>query len=103
MSGRELIITTVDQVLNSIFEHHMRTEIRIMQNIENWNNAYQNQDFEQMESIFAQLYEDFDMMMPLRKFLNEMGRIENLHNLIKNNGNNFDISEHERKAAELLI
>ena len=103
MNGRETIITTVHQVLNSIFEHHMRAEHRVLENIENWNNAFKEQDFKEMENIYARIQEDLSMLMPLSGSLNELGRLQNLHNLIKNNGNNFDISEHEKNVAGMLI
>ena len=103
MSGRETIITTVHQVLNSIFENQMRAEARVIDNIANWNNAFEEQNFELMENAYNNIRENLKMLMPLSGYLSELGKIENLHNLIKNNGNNFNISEHEQKVAELLV
>ena len=103
MNGREAIITTVHQVLNSIFEHQMRAEARVIDNIRDWNNAYEQQNFELMESAYSNIRENLKMLMPLSEYLNEIGRIDNLHNLIRNNGNDFNISEYEQKTAELLV
>ena len=81
----------------------MRAEGRVIANIDNWNNAYKEQNFELMDDIYEQIRADLSKFMPLSDFLTEIGRIENLHNLIRNNGNNFNISEEERKLSEFLI
>ena len=41
-------------------------------------------------------------LMPIENLLKEARVIENLHNLIKNNGKNFNLSEEQIKLANML-
>jgi len=84
----------------------MQEQIKSVENLnkhsESWNIAYNKENFNQMESEYANIQKEINNIMPGDPSLRGIGRITNLHNLIKNNGNNFKISEYERKTAELL-
>ena len=41
--------------------------------------------------------------MPISEIINEASEVENLHNLIKNNGKNFNLSEEQMELAKKLI
>ena len=75
---------------------------KLNKSIENWNNAYENENFNQMEKEYTNIQKEIKNIMPGESVLNVIGGLENLHNLIKNNGNNFNISEYERLAAAIL-
>ena len=42
-------------------------------------------------------------LMPLEQTIKEARIIENLHTLIKNNGQNFELTEQQQELANLLI
>ena len=44
-----------------------------------------------------------EKVMPLENIIKESYTIENLHYLIKNNGQNFDITPEEKELVELLM
>ena len=44
-----------------------------------------------------------EKIIPLEKLIKEARTIENIHNLVKNNNKNFDISEVELEAANALV
>ena len=64
--------------------------------------TYSQETFFTIESNNLTVKEVFNKIVPLETVINDSRKIENLHNLIKNNGNNFDISENEKKLAEIL-
>ena len=41
--------------------------------------------------------------MHLEDIINKARKVENLHNLIKNNGKSFDLTEEQKQLAEQLI
>ena len=56
-----------------------------------------------MAKNYRNLEKYIERTIPLENMIKEARRIENLHNLIKNNGKKFDISEEEIKLAEKLV
>ena len=69
---------------------------------EKWNSYYKEQDFDNMEKMYKKIEKEREKIVPLENLINEMNRIDNLHNLIKNNGNNFEISANTMALAEIL-
>ena len=56
-----------------------------------------------MEKQFNKIEKELKVVMPLENVLNKARIIENLHNLIKNNGQNFNLSKEEIELANKLI
>ena len=55
-----------------------------------------------MESNFKNIEKYLDKITPLENTINQARKIENLHNLIKNNGKNFNITDNEKILSEKL-
>ena len=58
--------------------------------ITKWNQYYNEQNFVNME------------VFPLEDVLKRARTVENLHELIKNNGRNFDLTQEEKELATML-
>ena len=69
---------------------------------ENWNKYFELKDFNNMDKEFEKIQSELKEVIPLENTLKQVRKIENIHNLIKNNGQNFDISEIEKELAEKL-
>ena len=69
----------------------------------NWKNYYQNQDFDGMEREYEKIKDRLKQTLPLEETLKQARQIENLHLIIKNNGHNFNLTEEQKKLAEILI
>ena len=70
--------------------------------IGDWNKYYNNQDFNNMDKVYQKMEEELKNIVPLESVINGARQIENLHNLIKNNGKNFNISQYELELANKL-
>ena len=68
-----------------------------------WNDHYKNKDFYKMETAYKNIEKYLEKVMPFENTINEARKIENIHNLIKNNGKDFSISESEIKLSEKLV
>ena len=55
-----------------------------------------------MEKEYEKLENELKNLVPLENTINEARTIENLHNLIKNNGQNFNLTQEQLELAEKL-
>lgn len=102
-SGKNTILDSITDKL----EDSMRTQIKNVEKLQNysekWKEAYQEKDFSKMSKNYKNIEKYLNETIPLENTIKEARKIENLHNLIKNNGENFNISKEEQKLAEKLI
>jgi len=95
-SGKKEILNEVeDSIDNSLSEQVVSIE-KINGYIEKWKTYYENEDFNNMEYQYKKIKENIEKIMPIENILKEARNIENLHELIKNNGKNFNLSEEEK-------
>ena len=77
--------------------------IDIEKYMNNWKKSFNSKDFESMEQEFDKIETILKNLAPLEKTINQARVIENLHNLIKNNGQDFNLNQEQIKLAEKLI
>ena len=70
--------------------------------INNWKESFEKKDFEKMEKEYQKLEEQLKDIAPLTKTIEEAKTIEMLHNLIKNNGQDFNLSKEQLELVEKL-
>ena len=101
--GKDTVLNTV----NNNIENSMTSQIEAIEKIDkyitNWNEYYKNQDFSSMDKQFKKIEKELNIVMPLENVLNKAKVVENLHNLIKNNGKNFNLSNEEIELANKLV
>lgn len=97
--------TILEQVSNNI-EEELTSQIKSVEKLnkycENWNEYYGVKDFEGMEKEYKKIKVQIKNIIPIENTIKTTRYIENLHNLIKNNGKNFDISNEEIELAKKL-
>ncbi len=101
--GKDTILNTVNSNIENSLLSQMESVEKIDEYIENWNEYYQNQDFDNMEKEFEKMEEELEKIVPLENIITKARQVENIHNLIKNNGNNFNLSAEELALADKLI
>ena len=101
--GKNTILNTV----NNNIENNMTSQIESIEKIDNyisnWNDFYKNQDFTNMEKQYKKIEKELQNIMPLENVITKARVVENLHNLIKNNGKNFNLSNEEMELANKLV
>ena len=70
--------------------------------ITKWNKYYNEQNFVKMEYQYTKIEEYLKEVIPLEDVLKRARTVENLHELIKNNGRNFDLTQEEKELATML-
>ena len=106
---KNLITTGKNAILNNVTTNIEAELINQEKNIEkiekysnNWREYYNNKDFEGMEKEYKKIKEKMKEIIPIEKTIKNARTIETIHNLIKNNGKNFDLSAQELDLASKL-
>lgn len=81
----------------------MESVEKIDKYISNWNGYYGNKDFDSMEKEYAKMEKELEKVIPLENVIKKARQVENIHNLIKNNGNNFNLSKEELSLSNKLV
>ena len=68
----------------------------------NWKNYFDNKDFEGMEREYRKIKSISKNLVPMEKTIGDVRTIENLHKLIKNNGQDFNLTQEQLELAEKL-
>ena len=101
--GKNVILNSIE---NNIEEKFKEQNIEI-ENIEkymnNWKENFNNKDFKGMEQEYSKIEKVLNNLVPIEKTINQARTIENLHNLIKNNGQDFNLNQEQLALAEKLI
>lgn len=101
-NGKNIILNEV----SSEIKKEINTENTNLKKLEDYNKkwriAYNNKDFKTMEKNIKKINKLMENIAPIKNVINEANTIKNLHTLIENNGQNFNISIEEEEIAKLL-
>lgn len=98
-----------DAVLNNITSNIKREFKSQSGNVENlqsytelWREGFDNQNLNQMQEYMDKIQNTLKEIMPIENLISEAKQIENIHELIRNNGGDFNLSEEELELANIL-
>ena len=100
--GKNAILDTIASNIEDKFMQEMNSLEKVSKYISNWNNYYNLKDKEGMEKEFKKIKKQMTTIMALDSTISEAKKIENIHNLIKNKGENYELSEEERELINIL-
>ena len=100
--GKDVLLNNVSANIKKEFKSQTKNIENLESYTNSWKEGFENQDLEQMEKFMKKIHNVLSKTMPIENLITEARTIENLHELIKNNGGNFDLSEEELKLATSL-
>lgn len=100
--GKDLLLDNVNKNIENTLTKQVTSIEKLNEYSENWNKYFELKDFNNMDKEFEKIQNELKEVIPLENTLKQVRKIENIHSLIKNNGQNFDISEIEKELAEKL-
>ena len=98
-NGKNVLLNNVSNNIKSQLEEQTNAVEKLEKYLNNWKDSYNKKDFSTMEKIYNNIEEQSQKIIPLENIINETKQIKAIHNLIKNNGQNFEISEEEKRLA----
>ena len=100
--GKDIILDNVQNNIEKTFSEQIINSNNINQYINDWKNAFENKDFNTMEKQYEKIETELKELAPIENTINQARTIENLHNLIKNNGQDFNLTKEQLELAEKL-
>lgn len=101
-NGKNTLLNTVSNNIENEFNKQLQSEERLQKYSSNWKQYFNNKDFEGMTKEIYKINAELKVLLPMEKTINEARTIQNLHELIKNNGKDFNLSSEQMKLAEML-
>ena len=101
--GKNTILNTVNNSIENNLTSQMESIEKIDKYISNWSEYYHSQDFSNMEKQYKKIERELGNIMPLENVITKARQLENLHELIKNKGGDFNLSKEELELANKLI
>lgn len=100
--GKNSILNNVEKNIENTFNNQIKALNYTEKYIENWKDYFENKDFNGMEKEYKKIKTEMNYLAPIEKMINEARTIENLHVLIKNNGQDFNLTKEQMELAEKL-
>ena len=101
-NGKDAILDSVSSKIENEFMQQIDGADKLAKYEENWKEYFENKDFEGMQREYEKIQEKLKELLPIENTLKEARVIQNLHNLIKNNGQNFNLSQKQLELSKLL-
>lgn len=99
-NGKNVLLNNISNNIKNQLQEQTNAVEKLEKYLNNWKMSYNKKDFSSMEKIYNKIEEQSQKIIPLENIINETKQIKALHNLIKNNGQNFDISNEEKRLAK---
>lgn len=100
--GKNTILDTIEEQVGNNLNNQVEALGKIDSYIEKWQKYYEEQNFTNMEYQYKKIEEYLEKVIPLEDTINKARTVENLHERIKNNGKNFQLTDTEKELAEML-
>ena len=100
--GKDAIMDTIEDGIDDNLTNQIEAVEKIDGYIQKWQKYYEEQKFSNMEYQYDKIQEYLEEVIPLEDVLEKARVVENLHELIKNNGKNFDLTDEQKELANML-
>lgn len=101
-NGKNILLDNVSNNIENTLSDQIKNIEKLNTYIENWNEFYNNKDFSGMEREYNKIQNKLKDIVPLQETINKANTVSNLHELIKNNGQNFELSNEELELVNIL-
>lgn len=102
INGKESILSSIEKNIESTLENQISASQKIDKYINNWKEYYNKKNFYGMEKEYKKIKTTLKDLVPIENTIKNARNIETLHNLIKNNGYNFNIKQEEFELANKI-
>lgn len=101
-NGKNILLDNISNNIKSELKEQNNLVENLEKHLRNWEENYNKKDFVRMTQEYNKIEKELDKIIPLENVIKETKRVKALHNLIKNNGQNFNITENEERLANNL-
>lgn len=101
--GKNVILDSITNKIEEEFNSQLDAVEKLQKYSTNWKQYFNSHDFEGMQREYSKIKEKLKITIPMETTLKQARTIENLHTLIKNNGQDFNLTQEQKQLANMLI
>lgn len=101
-NSKNLIIDNLSTNLEKALTDQIKSVENINRYSNNWNKYFSQQNFNKMDKEYKKIKKELNNVIPLEKTIRQARQIENIHILIQNKGQNFNLTNEEIELAKKL-
>lgn len=102
-SGKNIIVNTIESNIEKNFNDQLNAAELLGKYENNWQRYFENKDFSGMEREYRKINEALKNIMPMKNTILETEKIKNLHQLVRNKGGNFNLTNEEIELSKRLV
>lgn len=102
-ASKKTILENIENNIDNSLKNQVTAIEKLNDYIEKWTNYYNAQDLTNMKKIYTRIKNEMEKIIPIQDVLNRVEQVENLHELIINNGGDFNLSEEELELSTMLV
>ena len=100
--GKDILLKNVSSGIKKEFSSQEKNIENLEKYTNSWRQAYETENIGEMDKYIKKIKNTLEKTMPLENLISEARQIENIHELIKNNGGDFNLSEEELAVTKLI-
>lgn len=101
--GKNIILENITNNIKKELDNQNNIIEKLDRYANNWKEYYNDKNFIGMEKEYNKIKKYIDKIIPLENVIKKTIEVECVHNLIKSNGHNFEITDLEKELAQKLI
>ena len=101
--GKNILMDNISKEIENTLTKQVKEVEKLQDYSDKWQEYYDKRDFTNMDKQYKKIESSLNNIVPLESTIRRAREIENIHNLIKNNGKNFDLSEEQLELAKRLV
>ena len=103
IKGKDILLDSVQKNIEKTFSKQLESVENLQSHIDNWKNYFEKKDFDNMQKEFELINKDLEILVPMENTTNKARVVQNLHTLIKNRDQDFNLSKEEMELCEKLV
>ncbi len=100
--GKDIILHNVENNIESTFNKQYQAIENVDRYIDNWKKYWEEKNFNAMQKEYHKIEKQLKNLAPIQKTINDIKTVKILHNLIKNNGQDFNLTQEQIELAKKL-
>ncbi|HBC84076.1 MAG TPA: hypothetical protein DCZ30_01075 [Clostridiales bacterium] len=101
--NKKTISNKVEQEINKEIKNYVNAFEKNNQNINEWKQFYNSKDFKNMDKVYKKIEKNMQNIVPIEEKIKEVRELENVHQLIKRKGGDFNLTNEELELTQKLL
>lgn len=101
--NKKTISNKVKQEIDKEIKSYVNAFEKNNQYINEWKEFYNSKDFKNMDKIYKKIEKNMKNIIPIEEKIKEVRELENVHQLIKRKGGDFNLTNEELELTQKLV